>query len=400
MESAKPIIKLEDFINSLRIEIQTASQAMKRIEFPGIQSGLPRYYRKIIDIDIELEKSDDVMIFIDGTIYYHLQLLNILRDSRGGEPIYQFSNYIFEDYTTLKDMVAQDLVFYRKTTHHFFTADESISFLEIPEKKEPDQKLSELINAPYKFPIASPILPQNYNVLRNVSEFINYKNSVIFIAVGDYYYPLTFLDSKGIVYQFSNNIITSFTTLKKLVDQGYIFVYTNNTNNTNNTNHGIASPKSPRRSPKAGSPKPKSPRRSPRAGAGAGSPRRSVANSGAGASNINRAASPRRTLQRDNRSSEYFRLSDLIKYPNMFPRSSSTLPSNYRVLTNADDFANYKNSIIFIAVGDYYYPVTLLNSTNSVHEFSDNIITSFTTFRNLVNQRSIFVPTSSRSPRR
>lgn len=119
-------------------------------------------------------------------------------------------------------------------------------------------------------------IPSEYSKLTNVDDLVNYKNSMIFVAIGNYYFPLVFLDNQGIVYSFSENIITSYPTLKKLVQQGSVYV---------KDNVRPASPRlsipggglrtSPeRKSPRRKSPRRTSPRRtSPRAGARA-SPRR------------------------------------------------------------------------------------------------------------------------------
>jgi hypothetical protein len=124
-------------------------------------------------------------------------------------------------------------------------------------------KLSEILsrNSGVELTFASEI-PSNYSNLTNIDDLINYKNSMIYIdirgdEIGNYYLPLIFLENQGIVYSFSENIITSYPTLKKLVEQGSVYV---------KNNIRQASPRQ-RLSP---------PRRtSPRRGAGAGaSPRR------------------------------------------------------------------------------------------------------------------------------
>jgi hypothetical protein len=167
------------------------------------------------------------------------------------------------------------MVFVQSTTH----IDLSLVDLDVDEKKE--RKLSELMKTPFMFPNASPILPDNYTVLRNISDCINYKNLVIYISIEGIYIPLILLDLKGVVYIFSDNIITSFPTLKKLVDEGKVFVPPLRYGSPRRGS--VVERKSPPRSPRSGK---KSPPKSPKtsgAGAGKKSPPKSPKTSGAGA---------------------------------------------------------------------------------------------------------------------
>jgi hypothetical protein len=216
----KPIIKLSDFISSLRIDIRNTNQTKKPISFYDIRYELPKDYNKLKNID-DLNKNMNIMIFVDENYYYPLIFLNTFDSD--GKKMFQFTNYIFEDYNTLKNMVSKGIVFSKSISDVLPTLDNT-DLEEIEEKKQEYNKLSELIDAPMMFPRSSPILPSNYDVLKNVNDFIKYKDSVIFIAVGNYYHAFTLLDLKGFLYKFSDNIITSFPTFKKLVDLGSVFI--------------------------------------------------------------------------------------------------------------------------------------------------------------------------------
>ena len=154
-------------------------------------------------------------------------------------------------------------------------------------------KLSEILsrNSGVELTFASEI-PSNYSNLTNIDDLINYKNSMIYIdirgdEIGNYYLPLIFLDSQGIVYSFSENIITSYPTLKKLVEQGSVYVKNNIRQASPRQRLSPPRRTSPRRgagagaSPRRTSPERKSPRRtSPRQGIPGGpkSPRLSPSN--------------------------------------------------------------------------------------------------------------------------